>query len=79
MFEVGKAYRITQSVDGDVWQSTVKVIQVEMPLIKVENAAGEVRVINTHSPAFHGAQPFSGKFGEPFELHINLTNEPEKD
>jgi hypothetical protein len=75
MFEAGKAYRIVYGEEGDVWHSTVKVIDVEMPLIRVEDSSGEVIVINTTSPHFHSAKPFTGNFGEPFEVQINLTKE----
>ena len=77
MFEIGKAYRLVYGEDGDVWHSTMKVIEVQMPLIKVEDASGDVTVFNTASPHFHSAKPFTGNFGEPFEVHINLQKEDE--
>lgn len=55
MFEEGKDYIISLLVGDEQHNLYSKVISVEMPLIKIGQAGGDV-VINTHSPNFISAE-----------------------
>ena len=57
MFVVGKWYKLT-TLDGPletIGYITVQVIEVKLPLIKV-NEAGHEKIINTNAPTFVSAE-----------------------
>jgi hypothetical protein len=58
MFEIGKEYWIETGPAEHAGTSVYTVIEVNLPLIRVENVEG-TRILNTHSPLFHSAQPMS--------------------
>jgi hypothetical protein len=55
MFEIGRYYRITTGIGDDVGYGIFRVLEVDLPLIKVEGA-GTMTIINTHAPSFHNAE-----------------------
>lgn len=56
MFEVGRTYRITTSDHEGQSYYNADLIEVELPLIKLERV-GNYEILNTHSPCFVSAVP----------------------
>ena len=56
MFEVGRTYRITTSDHDGQGYYSAKILEVELPLVKVERP-GSYEIINTSSPCFVSAMP----------------------
>jgi hypothetical protein len=56
MFEVGRYYRITTGVGEDVGHGIFRVLEVDLPLIKVQGDVGTETIINTHASSFHSAE-----------------------
>lgn len=56
MFEVGKDYWIETGIAENPGTSVYTLVEIDLPLIKVENGGGTV-ILNTHSPLFHSAKP----------------------
>jgi hypothetical protein len=57
MFEVGKDYEFSTGFGEHIGTHVAKVIEVEMPLIKVTHPRTGWEILNVHAPTFHNAKP----------------------